>query len=276
MKKILFYSLAFLFFTACQHGSSEQQMDSYSNETSTATKAGSFSRSDNRQPGQAIPVSTTERKIIRIVNFSMEVADVEKTTAKIESLLEGYEAYLQSSNLNNQRYRVTQSFTIRVPQDKLDELLSKIGEEAVKIDSKNVTARDVTEEFIDVETRLNTKKQIRDRYIDILNNKAKTIEDVLNVEDRIRVIQEEIEAKEGRLKYLKNQVGYSTINLTIYKQQDRPVYEESYFSKIGDAFAGGWDLIKELFIGMIMIWPILIILILIIWWWRRRRRNKEL
>ena len=70
---------------------------------------------------------------------------------------------------------------------------------------KNVSVQDVTEEYLDIEARLKTKKEVEARYIEILKSKTKTVEDVLKAEEQIRIIREEIEAREGRLNYLKNQ-----------------------------------------------------------------------
>ena len=91
----------------------------------------------------------------------------------------------------------------------------------------------MTEEFIDIEQRLKNKKEVQRRYIEILQNKAKTVEDVLAAEDKIRIIQEEIESREGRLRYLKDNIALSTINIEMYQELEQGeaeiVYEKGFF-----------------------------------------------
>ncbi|HWY36385.1 MAG TPA: DUF4349 domain-containing protein, partial [Nitrosopumilaceae archaeon] len=144
---------------------------------------------------------------------------------------------------------------------------------------KNVRSDDVTAEYVDIETRLKTKKEVEQRYIDILRNKAKTVRDVLDAENEIRIIHEEIEAKTGRLNFLKDQVAFSTINLDFYQvtkvtgQPDRVEY--SYLSEAGDAFKVGWDGLKRLVIGLIYIWPMYLIGFLLYWGIKRFLLKKK-
>jgi hypothetical protein len=111
---------------------------------------------------------------------------------------------------------------------------------------------------------LKTKKEVRERYIDILRNKAGTVKDVIQAEDAIREITEEIEAKEGRLRYLKNQVNLSTITLTIYQKvnfkEEPEIYEKPYFKKFVEALKNGWSIITIVVLFLANIWPILLII----------------
>src|SRR5690606_14039139 len=104
---------------------------------------------------------------------------------------------------------------------------------------------------------LKTKKEVEARYIEILKSKAKTVEEILIAEDKIRYLREEIEAVEGRLRLLKNKVGLSTIQIEIYqdayfvKEKENIKKHEttissstwSFWDKVGDALATGWNAI---------------------------------
>lgn len=73
--------------------------------------------------------------------------------------------------------------------------------------------------------------------------------------------QEEIEAIEGRLRYLNNQTDLSTVNIDMYQKINyNPVaYEKSFFTKVIDGFISGWKLIQVTIIGLVTIWPILLL-----------------
>jgi hypothetical protein len=87
------------------------------------------------------------------------------------------------------------------------------------------------------------------------------VTDILEVEEKLRVIREEIESKEGELKYLNDQVDYSTINLSFhqdfeYTPQDRP----GFFGRMATAFGNGWSGFLSFLVGMMYAWPLWLIL----------------
>ena len=115
-----------------------------------------------------------------------------------------------------------------------------------------------------MKTNFKTKKEVRDRYIEILRNRAQTVPEILEAEEKIRTIQEEIESIQGRLKYLKNRSRMSQVHLDLY--QKIPMVElpktnkKSFLNKVKSSFSTGWNLIQNLIIGLITIWPLLLIL----------------
>ncbi len=122
---------------------------------------------------------------------------------------------------------------------------------------------------MDIESRLKTKKEVRERYISILRNKTGDIKDVIAAEDAIRKITEEIEAKEGWYRYLQDQVNFSTVQLRVYQEveygKEPTVYIKPYSEKLLDAVINGWGMITSLLLGLLNIWPLVIITSLIVW-----------
>ncbi|MEM9919325.1 MAG: DUF4349 domain-containing protein [Bacteroidota bacterium] len=234
-------------------------------------------RDESSQPMEA-PDAMADRKIIKNAEMLMEVAELDQAALAIKDSLKRYQAFLSETNLNNNTYRSAYEMTIRVPQQYFDPLLEALSSIAVRIDHRRIGTTDVTEEYLDVETRLKTKKEVRDRYIAILRDKAKTVEDILNAEDKIRVIQEEIESAEGRLRYLRNKVGLSTINLRIYQQQERTgmVKERSFLTKAGKAFVSGWKSVQSFALGLIHVWPFVLIVCLIAFLIGRARSKRRM
>ena len=203
------------------------------------------------------------RRLLKTANYKFQVDNVDVSTQAIEALTPGYEAVIADMNLVTTGSEVSNSLVIRVPSLNFEKLIEELGKNALFTNYKRITAQDVTEEFIDIETRLKTKKAVRDRYVDILKNKAKTVDEVLKAEEQIRHLQEEIEAKEGRLAYLQNRVSMSTINLEIYQRvpfaSAPDVYEEPYLAKVKDAFSNGWTIVTMMSLFLVNIWPLAII-----------------
>ena len=111
------------------------------------------------------------------------------------------------------------------------------------------------------------------RYIEILRKQAGNVTDILEAEEKIRLLQEEIEATEAKLRYLQDQVQYSTIHLEIYQKVEyraKPVvFKESFLGRLKSSFINGWEALVSLVLFLINIWPFLLIGGLL--YWQRKR-----
>jgi len=190
-----------------------------------------------------------ERQIIKNGWMRIEVKDYKVALTAIKGNITKHKGYISGESESSTDYSLIGNLTIRVPSAEFDSLVDDIAGLAYKVDNKNINLNDVTEEFIDIEARLKTKKEVEQRYLDILR-KAQTVQDILLVEQQLRMIQEEIEAKEGRLKYLQNQVSLSTLSLEIHQDfASKPGFK--FFGKLGEALKGGWKGVLNVIVGLI-------------------------
>ncbi len=234
---------------------------------------------ENRDQSAGKP--EVQRQIIRTGNLRFQVDHVKQSSTRVEEIVARFGGYVSGMTLTNTSYQISNYFQIRVPAGRFDSLMNALEEEAVFVNSRSMNTQDVTEEYLDIETRLKTKKEVRDRYVDILRNKAKTVEEVLKAEEAIRVLQEEIEAREGRLRYLKDQVGMSTIDLEIYEevtyQPEPKTFRRTFVGRALTGLQNGWEAMLSFFIILINIWPFLLIGAVLIWQRKRifrfRKRN---
>jgi hypothetical protein len=128
-----------------------------------------------------------------------------------------------------------------------------------------------------LETRIENKKSYLKRY-NYLLNQAKTIKEILEIEEKIRVLEEEIEITTGRLKYLSDLVDYSTLDLTITKPKDfkyNPENRDKFSERLKQSFSNGWYGFVDFLLIVIKIWPFWIIFGLILYFWRKYRRTKK-
>ena len=160
-----------------------------------------------------------DRKIIRDANLVLIVKDIVKSKTAVDSLVKKYKAYYSNETYNNTDYEHNCYLGIRVPAENLDALIAEIEKEIGEVYNKNINARDVTEEYIDLDTRLKNKRNYLNRYTELLKQ-AKTIKDILEIQTKIRELEEEIESTTGRLKYLTNQVNFSTLSLQLSKRTE--------------------------------------------------------
>lgn len=203
------------------------------------------------QPTAIPPVA---QQIIREGQAVFETSDLKKTKTWIESLVRSHKAYVSNDEQNKGSDRIEQRMTLRIPADRFDAFLGDLEKGVVRFDSKSITATDVTEEFIDISQRLKVKKATEERYIALLA-KAASVHDVLETEKYISEVRSEIESLEGRLKYLQNRIGLSTLNITFYQLKPEM---QGFASRFGLAFSEGWNNFLSFLLGTISLWPFLI------------------
>ena len=227
------------------------------------------STSDDK-PGGPVKI---EQKIIKEAWVKIKVDSYKESILKVKKAIEKHQAYISKEGEYNSDYAIGNRLTIRVPKEKLDTLIADLVAVAEIVESKNIEAKDVTEEYVDIAARLKTKKEVEKRYLQLLNN-AHSVSDVLNVERELKNIREEIESAEGRLKYMDNKESLSTIYLEINEELPT-VNNFRFFDKLGEGFGIGWKVFLNIILAIIYIWPLDIIGIAIWLLVRRRIRRRR-
>lgn len=239
-----------------------------------STKSQRVASSSSQHPQQNIVI--TERKLIKEGDISFQVKDLSEGGKRIKEAVKKYDAYLSSDQSYKSSYQVTHTFVIRVPAENFDKLLATITAGVDKIDNKNIRVKDVTEEFLDVQARLETKKQLEKRYLKLLE-KANTVKDILAIEQQIGNLRAEIESIEGRLRYLVNQVSLSTLTISIYEKL--PQQGISFSDEFKEAFESGWYNLIWFFVGLVNMWAFILLIGLLGYlfytWRKKKKKNKE-
>lgn len=220
-------------------------------------------------------ISLTERKLIKNGDLSFETSDVNQMKVKVEALCKELNGYISNESQNNYGERLQYNQVIRVPNDKFDLLLVKLEEEAVTVENKNIHTQDVTEEFIDVEARLKTKKELEARYREILKQ-AKTVQDIISIEGQLSTVRSEIESMEGRLTYLKNQVAFSTLSVSYYEIIGT---DFGFANKFIRGLGQGWDNLLSFLIVLTNLWPFFILILAVVLGvtrWQKRKKNQSM
>jgi Flp pilus assembly protein TadB len=171
---------------------------------------------------------------------------------------------------------------IRVPADKFQESLDEIRKTADRVLVETVSGKDVTEEFVDIEARLKTKKALEERFLEIMKT-AKTVQDALNVERQLASVRTEIERIEGRKRFLESQTSLSTINIELQTPIAISASSTGFFYEVKEAISDGFEaaltFILFLIRVLIAILPFLIlivlpVLLLLRYFWRRSKKNR--
>ena len=219
-----------------------------------------------------------EQKIIKTASLIFETKDVETTHQKILKLASQHKGLVQSDNSGKDYNRLYKNLTVRIPTENFQHFINAISEGVEYFDRRDISRQDVSEEFVDLEARLKAKRILEERYLELLK-KANKVEEMLQIERELSNIREEIEARQGRLQYLQNQVSMSTVNIEFYKTTAETGITQSYGQKMKNAFQGGWNGISVFFLGILYLWPLFLVAIITVVVLRiflKNRRRKKL
>ena len=216
-----------------------------------------------------------ELKIIKTGTIRFQTSDIQSSFSQIRNATNKYKAYIQSDNSGTDYSSNYRNVTIRIPNNYFNAFIDEISKGVKYFDRKEITAQDVTEEFVDIEARLKAKRTLENRYLEILQ-KANKISEILEIESELSKIREEIEATEGRLKYLENRVSMSTISIEMYTEKPQGTGTTvSYGSKMWNAVTSGFNGLSSFFIAILHIWPFILIFVAVFIFARRKIRNKK-
>lgn len=135
--------------------------------------------------------------------LTMGVFGVEQALDSVESLAREAGGYLLERN--------DTSITVRIPATRFRTALDGVGKLGDEL-HRQVNARDVTDEYADLEIRLRNAEVMRQRLESLLA-KTGNIGDALAVERELERVAQTIEQIKGRLKLLGEQVAFSTITV---------------------------------------------------------------
>lgn len=167
---------------------------------------------------QDIPQVKDQRMIIRTGTMNLEVEKFEEAEKNLAETVKKLGGYVANSSLNQyQNGKKYGTLVLKVPAGKFDELVSEAGKNG-KVMSQNVSSNDITEEYVDLESRVKTQKELEQRLIKILNEKASRLAEIIEVEEKLASVRQKIENIEGRMKLLKSQSDYSTLTVTLSEQ----------------------------------------------------------
>lgn len=218
--------------------------------------------------------NTLQPKIIKTGTLRFETSDLEQSFKVVQQALIKNKATIQNDDSGKNYAQSYRNITVRVPNTYFDAFIAEISKGVKHFDRKEISAEDVTEEYVDVEARLKAKRLLEKRYLELLN-KASKVSEMLEIERELSNIREEIEAKEGRLKYLQSQVAMSTVHLEMYTNNpSESGATVSYFGKMGNALIEGFNSIATFFLGLLNVWPFILIFVMVIWFIRRRFKKK--
>ena len=281
----------FVILTACS--SSDEELAKMSTEDRASDSAEFETKEEQSVDAEREQESVAEetaapstRMIIHQARISTNVKDLKKAQHNMEQRVKDYGGYIVESNVYLESDETSSGkMIVRIPEKHFETFLSEAELEASKVLEKNVTGQDVTEQYVDLSSRVKSKRAVEERLLAFMKDAEKT-EDLLKISSDLAKVQEEIEVLVGKIKYLENQTSFSTIELTMF--ENRVIIPE-----IENKDLNTWEKTKKQFItstnallsigsGIIVFivgnLPVLIlvtIIAVVVFWIIKKRKIKE-
>lgn len=188
----------------------------------------------------------TNEKIIKTVEAYVQTKEYDKYIQTLTASVTANGGYVENSDANMGGYGNSNRhsvYTLRIPADKLDAFMLS-AEENGKITSKTETQKDVTLEYVDIESRISAYKTEKETLTDLLE-KAASLENVLAIQERLSEVNYQIENYTAQLRVLENRVSYSTVTLHISEVERVTETERTLWQRIKNEFLDNIDNLKD-------------------------------
>ncbi len=244
-------------------------------------------------PAVAQP-QAANRLVVENAELSIVVADVNARVKSIENMAKNMGGFLVSENVYQTVVGDSEpvpqaSIVVRVPHDKLGDALDQIKSGAVDVQNETRTGTDVTDQYVDLQSRLKAKQAAEEQLMTIMQGATKT-QDVLDVYAQLQQVQSDIEVLKGQIKYYEQSAALSAISVNIIAEQTvKPLKVAGWVpagvarDAIQELIYFWQDFVNFLIRFFLLILPIIltiavplyILFLLVRWFIRRVRRPKS-
>lgn len=213
------------------------------------------------------------RSLIRTAELVVRVEDVKKSATAAEQLVEDAGGEVSDEQVDLQSPHPAASLKLRVPPTRLGTTLSRLSALG-KEESRRLGTDDVTDQVVDLDSRLATQRSSVARVRALLE-RAGSLTDVVRIEAELSRREADLESLQARVRALSGQVAMSEITLQLTSEEAKPKVATTVGFSSG--LHGGWRAftaaarVTAATVGALL--PFLPLLAVAVWgalWWRRR------
>lgn len=221
-------------------------------------------------------VSLAPQALVRTAEITVRTKDLADAAGSARSLTEGAGGYVGDESTSRDPGAPARArLTLRVPAEEYDAVLGDLGELGRVVD-REVRVKDVTDEVVDVDSRVRSQRASVDRIRGLMNDATK-LGDVVTLEGELSSRQADLEALLAQQSSLKERTALGTITLELRRPAAAKQDDEDDGTGVADALAGGWDAFVAGLRGVLIAvsaslpFAALLVLLVLAWRWLRHR-----
>jgi len=173
-----------------------------------------------------------DRKVAMTGSMNVQVKSVGAAFEDIGRIATAAGGFVASSTFGYQGEDQIASVTVRVPAERFQDVLAQVRSLAEKVDGEETASRDLTEQYTDLQSQMRNLQRTEERYLELLG-RAQTINEILQLEDRLQSVRGQIEQIQGRIHVIEHTTDFATLTIHL-----RPV---AAAQQAKEAASGGPD-----------------------------------
>jgi hypothetical protein len=237
-------------------------------------------------PQQAAPVPAAPTadgaRVVKTGAIALIVEDdqVTPTLTAVQGFASAAGGVVASATTQESGPTPSGAVTLRVPVDSFEEVVARVRGMGAEVRSATTSGQDVTAQYADLEAQLRTLKAARERFLEILS-RARSIGDVLAVQQRVDDVTGKIDRIEGQRQVLAAQSDNATLEVSVTEADDPVVRAQQPDDGLSKAFSDAWTgfttgvegLIRLSGRGILLLLCLALGYVVLRWGWRLSRRR---
>jgi Domain of unknown function (DUF4349) len=238
----------------------------------------------------AAVMSTTDsgRHFLRTADIKFKVKDVAAATYGIENIVSRHGGFIRYTNLSSQvndksvvqvspdssmeitRYAVTNTITLSVPNNRLDNTLKDLAVHIDYLDYRVIRAEDVSLQLLSNSLANKRSEKFKQRMENGVSNNRKKLAETTEAENLLMKTQQTSDEAEITNLDLTDKVNFSTVKIDMYQNEgvlnqmvafEKQVipYQQDFFSAFKDSIAAGWSIIEYVVLLVVRLWAVILI-----------------
>ncbi|MFF8101368.1 DUF4349 domain-containing protein [Streptomyces sp. NPDC016640] len=186
------------------------------------------------------PPGAAANHVIRTASLTVRVEDAPKALDQARAAAEDAGGYIgDETTTGDGRGHERTRVVLRVPVAAYEEVLAEL-EGTGKLIERSAKAQDVTDQVVDVESRITTQRASVARIRELMD-RATRLSDVVTLEGELSTRQADLESLLARQASLKDRTGLATITLSLSEAPAQKAARDDGDPGFVDALAGGWN-----------------------------------
>lgn len=222
-------------------------------ENDSAVKGSTSENTDQTSAGftGSDVVAGLNKKLIYHANLNMEVEDYGKAQTEVRNMITLAQGYIIEFSENMSEYEQGGTFILKVPASGFSSFLNNLKKIESESLQQSIQGQDVSEEYVDLESRLKAKILMETQYTEFMKKATKS-SDLVAFANELGSIQETIEKIKGRMRYIDQNVSFSTVELRLYQTDESIAVKEKaeqgpLMERASDALKGSLNALSVMF-----------------------------